>query len=107
MQGYGFSGETTDVDWIKRLSDDKPKDWIVVTNDDRIRRQKQNRSAWLRAGLRGFVLASSFQKMPTNRVASVLLWRWPDMENIMELSAPGSLFELPENKGAGFRPLSV
>jgi PIN like domain len=37
MPEYGLAHDTADVDWITRLSTD-PADWIVVTGDQRIRK---------------------------------------------------------------------
>jgi hypothetical protein len=107
MSDYGFRHDTQDIEWIERLSADRPSDWIVITADDRIRRNKANRAAWLRAGLKGFILASGFQRMPTNQVASIILWRWPEMESFIRSAAARSMFELPVGRSSGFRTLSV
>ena len=107
MKDYGFDENTIDEDWIRRLGEDKPADWIVVTGDKRITRNKAERAAWVRAGLRGFVLAPAFQKTQVHRQASLLLWRWPDMEAFIVAAAAGSLFELPIGRSGKFRPLPV
>jgi hypothetical protein len=107
MSDYGFDEHTDDEEWIKRLGSDKPADWIVVTGDKRITRNKAERAAWVRTGLKGFVLASGFQKMPVHRQASLLLWRWPDMEAFITAAAAGSIFELPSSRSGKFRPLPV
>lgn len=107
MADYGFRHDTPDIDWIERLHQDRPADWVVLTNDLRISRNKANRAAWLRSGLKGFVLASGFQKTPMNQIASTLLWRWPEMENFIKSAAPGSLFELPVKRSSGFKALTV
>ena len=106
MPDYGFAHNTADVDWIARLASD-PAVWIVVTGDQRIRKNLAERAAWIRAGLRGFVLASAYQKTPVNECASVLLWRWPTMEKFISAVAPGSMFEISINRGTGFKPLAV
>jgi hypothetical protein len=106
MSDYGFAHNTADIEWIKRLGSEQ--DWIVITGDQRIRKNHAERAAWVRAGLKGFVLARAYQKTPVNQVASVLLWRWPDMEKFISLAAPGSMFELPINRrSGGFVPLPV
>jgi hypothetical protein len=107
MSHYGFNASTDDGDWIKRLGEDKPANWIVVTGDKRITRNKAERAAWVRARLRGFVLAPAVQKMPVHRQASLLLWRWPDMETFITAAAAGSMFELPIGRSGKFRPLPV
>jgi hypothetical protein len=106
MPEYGLAHDTADVDWITRLSTD-PADWIVVTGDQRIRKNIAERAAWIRAGLKAFVLAPGYQKMPVNQCASVLLWRWPEMEKFISLAAPGSMFEMSINRRTGFVPLAV
>jgi hypothetical protein len=106
MDDYGFTHNTEDVDWIKRLGSEG--DWIVITGDQRIRKNLAERTAWKRAGLKGFVLARAYQKRPVHQVASVLLWRWPEMEQFIRLAAPGSMFELPISlRSGGFTPLPV
>jgi hypothetical protein len=106
MRDYGFTHETKDVDWIKRLGEDNDV-WIVITGDHRIRKNLAERTAWIRAGLKAFVLAKAYQKTPINQIASVLLWRWPEMRAFISSSAPGSMFELPINRRSGFEPLAV
>jgi hypothetical protein len=43
----------------------------VVTGDQRIRKNLAERAAWIRAGLKAFVLAPVYQKTPINQGASV------------------------------------
>ena len=83
MSDYGFGQDTEDEEWITRLGEDKPTDWIVVTGDKRITKNKAERAAWVKAGLRGFVLAPAFQKTPVHQQAALLLWRWPAMETFI------------------------
>jgi hypothetical protein len=107
MSDYGFDGSTRDVDWITALGADDPADWIVVTGDQRIRKNLAERTAWIRAQLKGFVLASAYQKTPVHQCASTILWRWPEMERFISLAAPGSMFEFSINRRTGFKPLAV
>lgn len=107
MPGYGFDASTPDEVWIERLGRDKASDWVVMTGDDRIRRNFAERLAWKRGGLKGFVLARAFQKLPRHQVASHLLWRWPEMQRFITSAAAGSMFELRPSRGAKFVPLSV
>lgn len=107
MSDYGFAHNTKDVDWIAKLGSEPHSDWIVVTGDQRIRKNIAERTAWIRAGLKAFVLASSYQKTPINQAASVLLWRWPDMRTFISQAAAGSMFELSINRRSGFVPLAI
>lgn len=107
MPGYGFTHKTDDVDWITRLGSD-PASWIVITADGRIRKNEAERTAWIRAGLKGFVFAPAHQKTPLHQCASALLWRWPEMKTFITSAAAGSMFELPINRrSGGFIPLAV
>ena len=45
--------------------------------------------------------------MPVHQAASIILWRWRDMETLIGAVSLGSLFELPVNRSARFVPLSV
>lgn len=107
MVDYGFDAATPDINWMTRLAEDRPSDWVVLTGDDRIRRNKAERTAWKRARLKGFVFARGFQKTPVHQTAALLLWRWPEMESFVGSAAPGSLFELPIGRSSGFVPLTV
>jgi hypothetical protein len=89
----------TDVEWIEMLRRDEAV-WIVITGDDRIRKNKAERAAFRRAGLRGFVLSPAYQKTPQNQCASFLLWRWPEMESLMRIVGGAALYELPMNRTA-------
>jgi hypothetical protein len=106
MPDYGFTHKTDDVDWITRLGSDAAS-WIVITGDQRIRKNEAELRAWIRAGLKAFVLASAYQKTPLNQCAANLLWRWPEMRTFISSAAPGSMFELSINKRSGFVPLAV
>lgn len=106
MPEYGFAHHTKDVDWISKLGEDDAE-WIVITGDHRIRKNLAERAAWVKAGLKGFVLAKAYQKTPINQCASMLLWRWPEMRSFISSAATGSMFELPINKRSGFEPLAV
>ena len=106
MPRYGFTHKTDDIDWITRLGSD-PANWIVITGDQRIRKNEAELRAWIRAGLKAFVLAPAYQKTPINQGAANLLWRWPEMRTFISSAAPGSMFELSINKRSGFVALAV
>jgi len=87
----------TDVEWIRFLSANAD-DWIVVTGDARILRNKAERAAFRSSGLRGLVLARGYQKTPLHHVASTLVWRWPDIEQLMSIVGGAALYELPATR---------
>jgi hypothetical protein len=99
--------DAADVEWIQMLAADPPGTWIVITGDGRIRKNPAERLAYRQAQLGGFVLAPAFQKTPMNQVASFLLWRWPDVEQLARLTRPPYLFELPMHKGSKISPLPL
>lgn len=86
-----------DLEWIRLLSANA-QDWIVITGDARILRNKAERAAFRSAGLRGLVLARSYQKTPMHHVASTLIWRWPDIESLMSIVGGTALYELPATR---------
>jgi hypothetical protein len=97
---------SADIEWISFLKD-HPDDWAFVTADDRLRRNKPERLALRSSGLHGFVLAKAFAKTPLNQCAALLLWRWPDMEQITSLVAAPALHELPINKNSKISALPL
>jgi hypothetical protein len=107
MPDYGFRHDTDDAEWIVRLGSDSPADWIVITGDQRIRKNKAERTAWLQSGLKGFVLAPAYQKTPVNECCACLLWRWPEMKQFISLAAAGSMFEMSINRRSGFKSLAI
>jgi len=50
-----------DTVWIEMLDKSK-EDWIVITGDGRIERNKAERTAFRQAMLKGFVLAPAYQR---------------------------------------------
>ena len=82
-------------------------DWIVITGDGRIERNKAERTAFRQAMLKGFVLAPAYQKTPINQTAAILVWRWPEMATLIKTVASPALFELPINRTARFKPLPL
>jgi hypothetical protein len=72
--------------------------WIIITGDGRLLKNKPERTALRQAGLSGFVLAAAYQKTPIHQIASILIWRWPEMEQLLGLVAGPALYELPINR---------
>jgi hypothetical protein len=95
-----------DIEWIKMLGDDNAI-WTVVTGDHRILKNHAERAAFRGAGLRGFVLASGYYKIAVHQQASLLLWRWPEMVQILGLLGGPGLFELPLGRSSRIRPLPL
>lgn len=96
----------TDIEWIQYLAS-TGDDWLVITGDGRIQKNRAERLAFRQAGLRGFVLAPAYQKTPLHHQASFLLWRWLDVEDLIRLTAAPFLFELPMSRTSQIRALSL
>jgi hypothetical protein len=94
-----------DTEWMRHLSQ-TGDDWLVITGDGRIQRNRAERIAFRQAGLKGLVLAPAYQKTPLHQQASLLLWRWPDIAGLLRF-APPFLFELPMSRSGGLRPLPL
>ncbi|WP_346906520.1 hypothetical protein [uncultured Roseibium sp.] len=97
---------TPDIEWLKYLSESK-EFWIFVTGDKRIRKNKAEREALRSVKLHGFILAPSFQKTPMNQVVSNLIWKWPEIEKLVEITAPPAIFDIPTQRGAKLKPLPL
>lgn len=98
--------DAEDADWIAMLAQERGV-WMVITGDDRIRKNSATRAAYRAAELNGFVLARAYQKMPMHKVASIILWRWPEMEQLFRLVGGAALYELPINRSAKIKPLPL
>ena len=81
--------------------------WMVITGDDRIRKNKAERAAFRAAALNGFVLNPAYQKTPMNQCAAFLLWRWPEMEQLRGLVGGTALYELPLSRQSKIRQLPL
>jgi hypothetical protein len=97
VPGLPKGRHTADLDWIEQLS--HGKDWIFLTADARLLKNKAERAALRSASLYGFILAVGYQKMPENEVASNLIWKWPEIENVMRAVDP-AIFEIPVSRGS-------
>lgn len=96
----------TDVTWIADLRA-SGQDWLVITGDLRISRNRPERLAFAQANLKGIALAPSYQGFPVHQQISMLLWRWPDIENAIARFQAPFLFELPFNRNTGLRTLRL
>jgi hypothetical protein len=72
-----------------------------------IRKNKAERAAFRSAELSGFVLTPAYQKTPMHQVASFLLWRWPEMEQLFGLVGGAAVYELPLSRTSKIRQLPL
>jgi hypothetical protein len=95
-----------DIVWMTMVAE-SDEAWIVITGDLRIQRNKPERAAFRQMMLKGFALSPAYQRTPIQEVASLLIWRWLQMEELMSLVAAPALYELPISRAAKFRPLPL
>lgn len=70
-----FSRDTPDIEWISKLGDEG--DWIIVSGDLRISRNKAERKAWLESGLTAFFLAGGWGQQELWDTSWRLIKWWP------------------------------
>jgi len=104
LSGLAKGRHASDLEWIERLRSDERR-WIFITSDMRLTKNRAEIEALQSAGLLGFVLAAGFQKMPFHHRAALLIWRWPDIENMTKLVEPPAMFEIPVNRSTGLKQL--
>ncbi|KQT86059.1 hypothetical protein [Aurantimonas sp. Leaf443] len=96
----------TDVEWIEYLAA-SGDEWLVITGDQRIRRNKAEARAFRLAKLRGVVLDAAYQKTPMNRCCAVLVHQWPNLHETMLRFDPPIMLEMGINFKGRFRQLGV
>ncbi|MFC0191436.1 PIN-like domain-containing protein [Aureimonas pseudogalii] len=97
-----FGPGVKDLTWIKSLSDDG--EWIVLSADRRITRNKAEMQAFKSSGLIGFFLSKSVYQKPMHRQFMRVLAVWESLEKQATLVRPGAMFEITE-RGDRFRQL--
>jgi hypothetical protein len=101
--GPGVADET----WITDLHRDS-NDWIVISGDFRITRDRASRMVFRSSGLRGFFLAAGWRRsLKLHEKAGLLLMRWPEIEQQALLVAGGACFEVPLRRSAKLRALPL
>jgi hypothetical protein len=95
-----------DVEWIRLLSE-TGEEWLVVTGDGRLARNRAEREAFRRAGLRGVVLAPAYQKTPMARRCGVLVANWDNLQDFIARIDPPFLVEMKINLSSTFRVLPL
>jgi len=81
-----------DIEWITELG--REGGWSVLSADKRISRNQIEKRAFLEAGLIGFILAPSLQKLALAKQAARILQLWDVLDQQSRLVSRG-LFELP------------
>ena len=99
----GFDQNTTDIEWITRLSNDDPL-WVVISGDGRILKNQAERAALKEAKLKFFCLARAWPKMPIYEFAWKFIKAWP---NIVEHAQHSSrmIFQISSGSDLKIDPL--
>jgi len=88
-----FDPSIKDIEWITDLSRDG--NWIVISADRRITRNKAERDTFRNSRLVGFFLSAGLAKSPVTKQAERLLALWTTIEKTVSVVQVGAVFELP------------
>lgn len=97
-----FEPGTTDLAWIELLS--RQGDWIVISGDRRIAKNKAELAAFRSSKLIGFFLCRTMSRKPVRQQLIRILTIWDQLEAQVRLVQPGAMFEIPE-KSVKFRSI--
>jgi predicted nuclease of predicted toxin-antitoxin system len=96
----------SDIQWINYIKG-QHDEWLVITGDDRIRRNKAERAAFRQAKLKAVVLATGFQKAPMNKRCATIVHQWPDLLETIQRIDPPFMLEMRLNWGSKLGALSL
>ena len=99
-----FDRKTEDVVWIKSLGADK--DWVIVSGDLRISRNRAEREAWRESGLTAFFLKNAWADQKLWPFAARFIAWWPRITAQAAMAQKGKGFMVPFN-GTRFEDVPV
>lgn len=88
-----FDPTIKDVDLIKALSTEG--DWVFISGDRRITRNKAEREVFRNSRLIGLFLSPGLYKAREIKKLERLLALWDTIEKAVSVVQPGAMFELP------------
>lgn len=97
-----FPPNIKDVELIGELS--KQGDWILISGDRRITRNRAEKSALQNSRIVGMFLSSGLYKSTVMKQAERLIALWPVIETVAANVSGGAMFELPM-KSAKLSPI--
>jgi predicted nuclease of predicted toxin-antitoxin system len=101
-----FAMNTPDIEWLAALGQEG--NWVIISADQRIFRNRHEREAWRQSSLTIFFLARAWLRMAHLEQAHRLIQWWPRIVEQVDLVEPGAAFEVPVRAGHGrFRQLKV
>lgn len=92
-----FGPGLTDLSWIEILS--QQGEWIILSGDRRISRNKAELAAFRSSNLIGFFLCRTLTQKPVRQQLIRILTIWDQIEAQARLVQPGAMFEIPERSG--------
>lgn len=104
VPGLPKGRHSTDLEWIDLLRQ-APERWMFITGDRRLVKNPAERAALRSAGLHGFILASGYQKTPPNQIASLLIWKWPELLQVTDLLSAPTMHEIAIQRSTKLRQL--
>ncbi len=88
-----FGSAVKDIEWIGTLNAEGQ--WVIISADRRIARNKAEQQAFKSSKLVGFFLAPGLQKAKLTKQMERLMALWETIEKQSELVGGGSMFEIP------------
>lgn len=88
-----FPRTITDIEWITALN--REGQWIVISGDLRITRNRAERAVFQSSKLTGFFMAPALKKARVIKQLERLCALWDNMITLAGAAAPGALYELP------------
>jgi hypothetical protein len=91
-----FANGTKDVEWISKLREDGD-DWIIISADPRIARNRLEQEAWRESGLTAFFLVA-FSDRNFYDQAAELVGRFRKIVETAKSCSPGSGYLIKQNQ---------
>jgi hypothetical protein len=88
-----FPRDIADVDWIAELS--RQGQWVVISGDRRITRNRAEYHAFRNSNLIGLFLSEGMYKAPVAKQMERILALWPNIVTVCKTVQGGAMFELP------------
>ena len=99
-----FQPDTADIEWIGTLS--REGQWVVLSGDRRITRNRAEYNAFRSSNLLGFFLSKGLHKATVAKQMERILALWENIETVARTVEGGAMFELPM-KGTRVRQMKL
>lgn len=92
-----FSGHTPDVEWLSKMREMDIS--AILTADDRIRWNPDERRAWIESGTTAYVVSDHFTRQKFWGQVEELVKIWPKITEHARRATPGTLWSIPWKQG--------